>query len=93
MPTLRVKRFPTRRFKERFKGKSRKETRMPIEPKPPAEDTLAMGNLVVDLPKLVACQNDELTKPTVDPTSAEETFPGDTQAKEGLLHDKSSFIS
>lgn len=67
---------------------------MPIEPdQPTAVDKFGMGNLMVDLPKPVACQNDELTKPTVDPTSAEETFPGDTQAKEGLLHDKSSFIS
>ena len=36
-------------------------------------------------------QNPELTR--VDLTSVEETSPGDTQAREGLLHDKSSLVS
>ena len=39
----------------------------------------------------VQSQNPELTR--VDLTSVEETFPGDTQAREGLLHDKLSLVS
>ena len=39
----------------------------------------------------VQSQNPELTR--VDLTSVEETSPGDTQAREGLSHDKSSLVS